>query len=823
MRGSHQTRAPTSLLGVSRAPTSSVAAPVISGNQAQAVSRRAEIVTPATSTLPVRPVKDAAVKAFVHELDKAGYSFDQLSKEITNVKLLRRLYDELKIPAVPRRTPSAAPAILNSTPSVPAARKLPTSKPPAKASAPLDRSAYLAKLQAAKNKKVESSQTSVTPPVAPKVSKPLASPKQKPPKPVAPEVPISAPSAPRTPTLSKDKNELIRQRLEKLRAEQAAKQSARQVNVPAAKSSTSTVEPSQAPANSAAPVLGGDLGENAARGLNQESLDKSQGIQRASISNGTTAPSISNPNPPITTASPSLSRGFGLPGLFTTVPPSSPGQKSQQSGSNSVGMDQSTPAVKAAPAAPAPSLPLPKRPDSSSLSTPSGTGAPKRPFGPSKYSYTTDRCVIEVSSEEDDDDDEDDEMDIGNSSNEDETSEEAVSRMSSSRKDVPPRIDLPKATLASASATPTVGTPNADLKRKLAEIEEYKRHIAEVERKRQKNAKVRSQTAQHQTQLDSSGQALSSPSVSNSDQATPMGDSAHAANCLTPTALPSAISSEGPLTRSSSAAIRAAREQEKETLRKRLQELEAIRKGHGIESPASLAAQQASVSATSAETTSDLHETLGLDGQDVEEDDEDLYGADTQAVDTSGDPAGHGATDDRDQEMNQATTTSSDSQVPLNEPTQSGRNEVGNKTDLGLEPDDDDDMENIYQDSASGSAEPQVTEIAGARTFPGEDEVREDNTEQRDPHNDSEDAMDTSDISSTDSGEISDSESEQTPQPSTVPEMVSQPTQGMVGTSVSAGLVTNSNQRPATEDVAPELRPAEEEDVPPHQVQLSSS
>ncbi|KAK0363169.1 hypothetical protein LTR02_012855 [Friedmanniomyces endolithicus] len=229
----------------------------------------------------------AAARAFVLQMHNAGYTFEQLAQEIPNKKALTRMYKSLNLPlsteaAPPPATTTTAPQPLQlesaaspaialvakdapsatlSTPSASLTKRLPPPKP----AGPPDRAEYLAKLAAAKNPRVKATAAPAQAPMDVEASAKVAAkslPAQPPalpqtiqdtqlPPPATPSAaqtsatqpaPVpdilhpSAPSAAHKPATqlssgkSAIKTELIKQKLEALKAERAAKANAAQLS-----------------------------------------------------------------------------------------------------------------------------------------------------------------------------------------------------------------------------------------------------------------------------------------------------------------------------------------------------------------------------------------------------------------------------------------------------------------------------------------------------------------------------------------------------------------------------------------------------------------
>ncbi|TKA41724.1 hypothetical protein B0A54_08150 [Friedmanniomyces endolithicus] len=274
----------------------------------------------------------AAARAFVLQMHNAGYTFEQLAQEIPNKKALTRMYQSLKLPLSTEAAPplgnatttrgpqplqlesvasptialvaKETPSVTLSTPSASLSKRLPPPKP----AGPPDRAAYLAKLAAAKNPRAKAT---AAPPQASMDGDGLSlvAPKQPPAQPPAPTQPAPAhqlppsatpaaaykpadqpalvpeiphPAPPPTahkpatqPTAGKSaiKTELIKQKLEALKAERAARASAAQISSDGLKAANSSAKsitaagnlghlldsPSSTPSNNIATTSAGPL------------------------------------------------------------------------------------------------------------------------------------------------------------------------------------------------------------------------------------------------------------------------------------------------------------------------------------------------------------------------------------------------------------------------------------------------------------------------------------------------------------------------------------------------------------------------------------
>ena len=181
----------------------------------------------------VHPGKDAEAKAFVLEMVNSGYSFKDLVKELPNPRPLIRMFRQLGLPTSsddPSNTPSQHTDVLSTQVSIQASAAKPspsedtlkTSVPKRPAPVkPLDRNEYLAKLQAAKNKKADNAAAQAAPSKPAEVSAiPPEAPKQN--AAAVSDVTKDASSKPPVTNKATSKTELARQRLEALKARQAA-------------------------------------------------------------------------------------------------------------------------------------------------------------------------------------------------------------------------------------------------------------------------------------------------------------------------------------------------------------------------------------------------------------------------------------------------------------------------------------------------------------------------------------------------------------------------------------------------------------------------
>lgn len=816
---------------------------VQSMNGGHVTTQVANVIDPPRSS---NPQPSMAVKAFVLELHRVGYGFEDLAREVGNTPSLRKLYQQIGIPLSPKPSgpltaASDAPKFAAQIPQAEAQRQTSgsqpiASKPAATATAPAkpDRASYLAKLQAAKNKKSESVVESPTASLVQSPAVPAAVPAQTPlptanartPQHITPQhVGATAPqpaattvaSPARTPKIAVDR-ELIRQRLAKLQAERAAAQNAQQPPNDAAmpdRSSGNTQQEQAAPSGPSVPLA---------------------------ISTGPQQTPTMNPSPPrsFAAASPSIARGSGLPGLFTTRAPvqqsSSPGGPAAEAPIHAHIPMQSQPAVQTHGQSPANSpapLHLPRqRPMNGQQAPWTSTSAPNRSFGNS--GMQNEAFIIETSSDDDDSEDMDTD-DSGQQSPEHETKP-------LSARPVGHIPDFPPSRLDPQRATSTPGTPSNDLKRKLEELEAARQQLEALKRRK---VSVKSTGNTHITSTQSPGAAATArSSISTPDAATPNAD----------LGVPS-----------SSAAAHPNKQQEKEALRKRLKELEtSLRRklpGASIapEPPAETVAQPAPQqpeedAAGAADRVDDDNEddgdlygsennepiaeevtsapSVNPDVQDSEDEDGEIY--EPQSFDSAGDADTRPLIrSDNDKIGSQATTQSAttnadaaDTQLAAEmdaamtegatdagwiehtSPAQqkSEAFEVGNGIEDGEVADDD--SEDMYEPAAAHQSEQSVlsNDIPPAKI--------EQNEAEEDEHNE---AMDISSDDSDSDSSSDESSDDYEPVQDVVPESSDLPeAPGVAGNHADEDVNGSEPEptRPVTDDdLAPELQPTEEQHV----------
>ncbi|GAB7328177.1 hypothetical protein MBLNU13_g00203t1 [Cladosporium sp. NU13] len=476
--------------------------------------------SPPRSQFRQRKAKQDAAKDFVLAMYRAGYAFDDIAREVGDARVLRVLFTDLGLnaptekpqPQQPQSTSvfaqareknqsvsaSATPAQgsqLSTTVAKPAIKPIVKPVAIAKAPATADRSAYLARLQAAKNKKNEASlaNTEASPVATPATSQ---VPQAQPP-PIAPVVPVQTQPTPAQPKKAKVQTELIRQRLEALKGEQARRQEAeRLANAAVAASSVTNVTPGTPSVNLSAP---------------QTPATSTDGTsQNAQVPNLMTTTVAQEPLTAISTqpapaqASDFTSQFPGLPGLFMTgTPPQLPAAAQKPTapvvaprivtepvpavdGPSSLGSlmgSEATSSVEADADLATYNISIPAKQSVAS----SGQATPKHPFNQSRYDSNDESVIIHVSDEEDSEIDDLEE-------DEDFTPAPAPKSAASATKPGPLR-NFPAPSIsanASAPTTPGATTPGGSAyERKLQEINEMHRRIAEMQ-KQPRKAKAKS-------------------------------------------------------------------------------------------------------------------------------------------------------------------------------------------------------------------------------------------------------------------------------------------------------------------------------------------
>uniref|UniRef100_A0A2D3VKR6 Putative zinc-finger domain-containing protein n=1 Tax=Ramularia collo-cygni TaxID=112498 RepID=A0A2D3VKR6_9PEZI len=600
-------------------------------------SRNAPASAPVTDVAP----PSIAVKAFVLELHRVGYGFEDLAREVGNTPSLRNLYQQIGLP-LPSQSgePSAsakqsiAPrvafngAVNTAVPGTQAKAQLPTPGRPqiavktianTTAAAKPDRASYLAKLQAAKNKKsepvLESPTTNhVQSPTTPAAVRPPsqhasattetlqhAAGKQSA---IPQSAGASASQAPASQVVDSSRTngaarttrvtfdtELVRQRLAKLQAERAAAHNAQKLSSDASMPETTSWRA-------------------------EGTLHQTQSQPHATVMPALPTVTRSSPVvvdretthqlPPRTSAaaSPSIARGSGLPGLFTTRTPvqqeSSPVRLPVELPRTQVpAQAQDVAAAAAVPTqspakSPAPLNQLRPRPVSGQQAPWGGPSAPKRPFGENGMQHEA--FIIETSSDEDDGS----EMDTDDSTGQQSPGSESKSLPARPIGLLP---DFPPAKVDPQRAVSTPGTPSIDLKRKLEELQVAKKRLEELKR-RKVNGKPTASTQAPSTQ--SPGAALTArSSMSLSDAATPAAEMGQQSPSIAPFS---------------------SKQQEKEALRKRLQELEDSL-GRKLPATSNVPLPTSETTAHSAPDQSEEQTMVATDEDD--DDDGDLYEPET--------------------------------------------------------------------------------------------------------------------------------------------------------------------------------------------------
>ena len=466
-----------------------------------------------------RASKEEASRMFVSEMVKAGYTFEDLAKEVGRPKPLIRIFKQLDLPVPVQYTSNnldrpngtaashAAPAVAQVQQAIPVEepRKASGTKRPAAAPAKpaLDRGEYLARLQAAKNKKADNVAAAAA---APKpVDKP-ATPIHAPQPAQLPELNGHASSRPSPTAKTVDKTDLLRRKLEALRAQQAAKRNGTLPPSDPLAQSSPIPQPAQLPTVSR-PVMSSPSQSGLGAGIG-DIVGKAS--QVAVPEQPAPRPQTTlQPPPPLAPANtlfspppPTPTRSFsGLPGLFMLGTPAQASPTAPPQQSTSLPRPQPAPAppptiaqaqpsplpitsrtfVQTPAASPA-ALTVPrKRPLASDFDDePAKPAAVKRPFGQSRGNSEDEALIIEVS----DDEDQDLEMDI----EEDEGPFTNTGPQTKSFRTVGPLTNFPpKPNFQAQGSAP--GTPGGALtpggaayEKKMKDIEELNRKIAEKEK-----------------------------------------------------------------------------------------------------------------------------------------------------------------------------------------------------------------------------------------------------------------------------------------------------------------------------------------------------
>ncbi|KAI4730004.1 hypothetical protein E4T49_02264 [Aureobasidium sp. EXF-10728] len=444
------------------------------------LAHRAAAPQPDSSSTPTKNNSDVsqvfiqqkreAVLPFIAALHHEGFTFDEFVREGFEENLLRQVYRDLQIPVVSPQAPSVqvpatetvAVKATSAAPSQPSTvLPIKETKPvvPVKQAPPMSRQDYLARLQAAKNKKAEAAPPtqpalptkSATPPVKDETAPPpVALPAQTKPEPEGLQR-VTSQSASINNKQSQT-TELIRKKMEALKATQRRL---------ASSTSTTSVAPGTVPTTYAA-------------GQSQ---------------------SKPAPTPPV--GKTSLATTSMIPGLrMSTSMANSPQPQPQfQTGastsSTSAGSsNNSTPQPVATTSAPM----IRKRPVASDLNEAQNVADHhpfKRPFGQSRQNSFDAGMIIQVSDDEDTSDDDDDELSSVKPLVK--ASEIPAGQRDKNIRDLPPLRDFPQRSAAfhkqSGIFTPPLGTPGAssdaeELRRKELEITSLNQRIQEYERRK---------------------------------------------------------------------------------------------------------------------------------------------------------------------------------------------------------------------------------------------------------------------------------------------------------------------------------------------------
>lgn len=470
---------------------------------------------PPRSPVLKKRARHEAAKTFVLTAYRAGLTFDDLAREVGDARMLRIIFKELGLNAPAETsqqtnaarthaqgyTGKAAAASTQNSPVNTAASELAV-KPAANrssisnkapAAAPVDRSAYLARLQAAKNKKNEVSGAATQ-------TASLESPKATP-APVSVQAAASTAPATTRPTVPQPRKanvqtDLIRKRLEALKAEQARKREAERL------ASTTAALGSKKAEDTAAPV-----GQSIPSSLPDSPSSSGQPALRVSSAPSTRTASLATSAQSIQ-PSPFASQFPGLPGLFMTgvsTQPQTPITGSQHQASEhpptkvsfsdaaiengaTSSLDSSVaPSARSSPVVHQTETAIEARPSTVPSVSHSGQATPRHPF---KYDSNDDSVIIHVSDEEESELDDMDE-DEGNAASP--AKDTAFKTMKPGLlHDFPPPIN---GATTSAPGTPGASTPGGTAyQRKLQEIEEMNRRIAEMQ-KQPKKVKPTTSTA----------------------------------------------------------------------------------------------------------------------------------------------------------------------------------------------------------------------------------------------------------------------------------------------------------------------------------------
>ena len=442
--------------------------------------------------------KREAVLPFIAALHQEGFTFDEFVREGFEENLLRQVYQELQIPVpspqvssahasaaetAPVKTTSAAP----HQPSVVVPVKETKPAIPIKQAAPVSRQDYLARLQAAKNRKAEAAPStgpilpskSVTPPPAKTEDAPTPVRIPTPVQPKTDHVQNAVPSSVPTNTKQSQTTELIRKKMEALKATQRRLAN----NTP---SGSSTPGP--------LPTTG------------QSQLKTTPPLPTGSFSG---APQ----------AFPQLANASLIPGLrmSTSVAKSPQPQLQVQPAISTAPSTSSASSGSSNDVTPQPTVTssvhmIRKRPVASDLNEAQNIldhHPFKRPFGKSRQNSFDAAMIIQVSDDEDTSDDDDDELNIAKPSVNASTA--LTGQRNKNISDLPALRDFPQRSAAfqkqSGIFTPPLGTPGVssdaeELRRKELEITSLNQRIQEYE-KRKAALKAKASRTESQPQTPS--------------------------------------------------------------------------------------------------------------------------------------------------------------------------------------------------------------------------------------------------------------------------------------------------------------------------------
>ncbi|KAG9762210.1 hypothetical protein KCU73_g2025, partial [Aureobasidium melanogenum] len=463
--------------------------------------------------------KREAVLPFIAALHQEGFTFDEFVREGFEENLLRQVYQDLQIPTVSPLVSSAQPPVTEAVaakvtdaattpPSIVPPVKEAKPTVPVKQAPPMNRQDYLARLQAAKNKKAEAVPTkqpvvsakSATPPavrneVAPP---PVVIPAESQPKPQ--EAQKTATQSVAATNKQSQTTELIRKKMEALKATQRRLANNTNTSTSSTPGSTSTIHAVGQPQSKATP----------------------------------TPPTSRTPLASSQLAAPSL-----IPGLRMSTSMASSPQPQPQFQTGPTASSASPGSSKDPTPQPATTTSVPmirKRPVASDLNEAQVVADHhpfKRPFGQSRKNSFDAGMIIQVSDDEDMSDDDDDELSSAKPLVK--TSAVPAGQRDKNIRDLPPLRDFPQRSTAfqkqAGVFTPPLGTPGAssdaeELRRKELEITSLNQRIQEYE-KRKAALKAKAKLAQNQPHtpqiVTPSGKdsALPAPSPATSQAPTP--------------------------------------------------------------------------------------------------------------------------------------------------------------------------------------------------------------------------------------------------------------------------------------------------------------